>query len=99
MHKKNAHAINRREFLKGSAALGASVLAAPAFGRALGANDRITIGFIGCGGMGIHHIRRYRELLTSNASGLAISPIITRRWDTRPWSFSASPTARGGKRK
>ncbi|NQT81930.1 Gfo/Idh/MocA family oxidoreductase [bacterium] len=59
---RNSRAINRREFIKGSAALGATVLAAPALGRAVGANDRINIGFIGCGGMGTHHVRHYKEL-------------------------------------
>ncbi len=60
--RSRSHAVNRREFIKASAAFGASVLAAPALGRALGANDRIHIGFIGCGGMGTHHVRRYKEL-------------------------------------
>jgi len=60
--REDAHAMNRRDFIKGAAAVGASVLSVPALGQALGANDRINIGFIGCGGMGTHHVRRYKEL-------------------------------------
>ena len=42
---------NRREFLKSSAAAGASLLAAPAIARsAQSANDRIRVGLVGLGG-------------------------------------------------
>ncbi len=68
----NSHAVNRREFIRASAALGASVLAGPALGRAVGANDRINIGFIGCGGMGAHHIRHYKELSNNPKLNIAV---------------------------
>lgn len=47
---------DRREFLRSSAvgAAAATVLAAPASTRAAGANDRVVIGLIGCGGRGTH---------------------------------------------
>ncbi len=53
--------INRRDFIKG-AAVGTTLSAVPLLGQVMGANDRINIGFIGCGGMGTHHVRRYTEL-------------------------------------
>jgi predicted dehydrogenase len=59
---KGIHRMNRREFIKGSTALAAGVLAVPAIGRAAPPTDRINIGFIGCGGMGTHQIRQYKEL-------------------------------------
>lgn len=40
----------RREFL-------AAIIAAPAAARAFQANDRITVGVIGCGGMGSSHAK------------------------------------------
>lgn len=55
--------ISRRDFLKGSAAAGAAVglglygsQAAMASPRVLGANDRILVGFIGCGNRGTYHL-------------------------------------------
>jgi predicted dehydrogenase len=46
---------SRRRFFQASAALSAAAVAAPAFARSpriLGANDSVTLGFIGVGGMG-----------------------------------------------
>src|SRR5512136_2079935 len=43
-------AITRRDFMKSTVATGA--LAALPFSRVLGANDRIRVGLIGCGGRG-----------------------------------------------
>src|SRR5262245_15598014 len=46
---------NRREFLHTSAGLmGAAALAQTSLARAAGANDRITVALIGCGGRGRH---------------------------------------------
>ncbi len=54
--------INRRSFIArsaaGAAALGSGALSAPATGAVLGANDRINIAVIGCGGQGTGHLRR-----------------------------------------
>lgn len=45
--------IGRRSFLSGAAAAGTtSVLSASSYARVIGANDRISIGVIGCGGRG-----------------------------------------------
>jgi len=45
--------VNRREFVQGSAA---TVLSAASYGRALGANQRLGIGFIGFGLIGKRHV-------------------------------------------
>ncbi|UCF36768.1 MAG: Gfo/Idh/MocA family oxidoreductase [Acidobacteriota bacterium] len=50
----------RREFFKTSA-VGAGVLAAASRSRVLGANDRINVGIIGVGGMGMGHLRALVE--------------------------------------
>ena len=47
---------NRRSFLK-TAAAGTAALTAASYARAQGANDRITVGVIGPGGMGTSHLR------------------------------------------
>jgi len=58
--------ISRREFLRqsamGAAALGLSAYGVPAMGSVLGANDRIRIGVIGCGGMGTGHLSRLVDM-------------------------------------
>ncbi|MCC6444233.1 MAG: Gfo/Idh/MocA family oxidoreductase [Armatimonadetes bacterium] len=58
--------MSRRDFLKqsaiGAAALGLSAYGAPAMGSVIGANDRIRIGVIGCGGMGTGHLQRLVEM-------------------------------------
>jgi predicted dehydrogenase len=49
---------NRREFLKsGTLALGGT--AALGFNQVLGANERIVLGVIGCGGMGSNHLKQF----------------------------------------
>jgi len=62
--------VSRREFLKGAAigaaALGVGYSALPAHARILGANDRINIAVIGCGGMGTGHLQ---ELVGWQKSG------------------------------
>jgi predicted dehydrogenase len=56
--------ITRRDFLKQAtgAAVGLAALGGIAPGRVLGANDRINMGVIGCGGQGTHHLRRLVEM-------------------------------------
>ena len=78
--------MSRREFLKVSAATaavaGLGLAAMPASGRAIGANDKINIGVIGCGGRGGHHIG---VLLGMQKDGkvqiVAVSDIYTKRLD------------------
>ncbi len=48
--------LTRRLFLKSTALAGAAVLGAPAFVRALGANERLNIAMIGVGGRGGHNL-------------------------------------------
>ena len=54
--------VSRRGFVAataaGAAAVGAASLGAPATGAVLGANDRINMAVIGCGGQGTGHLRR-----------------------------------------
>ena len=54
---KQSTSLNRRGFLKSTgAAAGAMALSARSYGRVIGANDRIRIGIIGCGGMSSGHL-------------------------------------------
>ena len=55
------HSVNRRDFFRGAAAVGATIGAASrskadpsksSSGRVIGANDRINVGVIGVGGSG-----------------------------------------------
>lgn len=52
--------VNRREFIAGAAAAG-TLLVLP-LGRVRGANDRVRIGVIGCGGKGKDHINAFRKI-------------------------------------
>ncbi len=68
--------MRRRDFLKRSlyAAGGATAARlAPALGAdVLGANDRIGIGIIGCGSMGMTHIENYRRLAADKALNMRL---------------------------
>jgi len=71
----------RRTFLKRSSlAAGALVLPASSYAAALGANDRIRFGVIGCGGMGTGHlgslVKRGQE---DNIEVVAVSDVYQRR--------------------
>ena len=78
--------MSRREFLRVSAATaavaGLGLAAMPASGRAIGANDKINIGVIGCGNRGKHHLG---VLLGMQKDGkvqvVAVSDIYTKRLD------------------
>jgi predicted dehydrogenase len=85
---------SRREFIKqvgaGAAAVGAtlttSAAAAPrprtvAAGRVLGANDRINVGFVGCGGRMRAHIRRIVERSKAGADVMPVA--VNDIWDKR----------------
>ena len=48
--------LSRRKFLKTTTLGGATLAAAPAWGRVLGANDRINIALIGVGCRGTDHL-------------------------------------------
>ncbi len=70
-------AITRREFLQGTAAGAAAAglglySSAPAGAQALGANERINIGVIGCGGMGTGHLRDLMKRSEDAKNNLAV---------------------------
>src|SRR5687768_819086 len=85
----------RRQFIRATATAAAAVAATPLFkrtvygqatapGRVIGANDRITVGFIGVGGQGMNaHV----NLMTAHASAnnvaqIAVCDVWTKRTDT-----------------
>jgi predicted dehydrogenase len=84
---------SRREFIKqvgaGAAAVSATLSAAPvraerratATGRVIGANDRINVGFVGCGGRMRAHIRRVVE--RSKEKGDVMAVAVNDIWDKR----------------
>ena len=65
--------VSRRGFLGTGAAVGAAALSAKAFGQATGANDRLNVGFIGCGGMAESHLKAL--LAMKDAENLAITRV------------------------
>jgi predicted dehydrogenase len=84
---------SRREFIKqigaGTAALSATLSSTPAraerrtskTGRVIGANDRINVGFVGCGGRMRTHIRRVVE--RSKEKGDVMAVAVNDIWDKR----------------
>src|SRR5262245_28212665 len=60
---------NRRDFLTASA--GAFALTAANYGRVLGANERVGIGFIGYGLIGKRHVTTFRQLADVDLLGVA----------------------------
>jgi predicted dehydrogenase len=84
-----AHGPTRREFLKQASVATAGVLVtglakssayALAPSRVIGANDRIHIGHIGCGGQGGTHIRLLKDQATDqNIQSIAVCDIYERR--------------------
>lgn len=84
---------SRREFIKqigaGTAALSATLSSTPAraerraskAGRVIGANDRINVGFVGCGGRMRAHIRRVVE--RSKKKGDVMAVAVNDIWDKR----------------
>jgi len=85
----------RRDFMKqvggalavaGAAATGSGIQASPqqrpaARGRVIGANDRINVGFVGCGGRMNSHIRRVMERSKGSADVQAVA--VNDIWDKR----------------
>src|SRR5258706_1455080 len=71
--------ISRRDFIKASAATAA--FASTQFSaRAVGANDRIRIGVIGCGGQGAGHVHDLvKRSAEENIEVVAISDVYQRR--------------------
>ncbi|MBP6963351.1 MAG: Gfo/Idh/MocA family oxidoreductase [Armatimonadetes bacterium] len=73
---KQDRSFSRRDFIKGSAAaIGLGIIGAGpsmAAPRVLGANDRILIGVIGCGGKGTDHLRKLVEKSKDPAARIAV---------------------------
>ena len=76
-----AHSIrmDRRQFITtsaaGAAALGVGALGAPASGRVLGANDRLNIAVIGCGGQGTGHLGRLVQMSRKGEQNLRVAAV------------------------
>jgi predicted dehydrogenase len=73
--------LSRRAFVKtGTLAAGAAVAGSLSFSRAAGANDRIRIGVIGCGGMGTGHLHDLvKRSEGENIQVVAVSDVYQRR--------------------
>jgi predicted dehydrogenase len=76
--------VNRRQFLKRSAqtAMGATLTAA-SFSRVVGANEKVGVGFIGCGGRGGAHMSYVNQLKQAGEAVelVAVSDLYRRRVD------------------
>lgn len=74
--------LSRRSFLHTAAltSLATAGMTAASYGRVIGANDRIRVGFIGAGGMGTEHLLAHKKLKqTNNLESVAVADC----WKTR----------------
>lgn len=74
--------VTRRSFLQSAtiAGLATAGMTATSYGRVIGANDRIRVGFIGAGGMGTNHLNAHKALkATNNLDSIAVADC----WKTR----------------
>src|SRR5215467_8256733 len=77
--------MDRRDFLRGASAAGMTALSAS---RVLGANDRINIGLIGCGGRGRYVARLMRDG-SPNVAYTAVADVYNKNADiAREWAGS-----------
>jgi predicted dehydrogenase len=101
--------LNRRTFLRQGLAAGATAgfalsrMTAASYGRVIGANDRINLGLIGCGGRGRGVMNDMVKLPDGNASLVAVADIWKKRLESYPTdaekAFGARPKAYAGYRK
>ncbi len=63
------HDVNRRHFVR-TAAVGAAALSAASYNRVLGANGKINLGLIGCGGRGQNVLEKFVANPSINATAL-----------------------------
>ena len=71
---------SRRDFLTSTAAAGAFALSARSYARVIGANDRINVGIIGCGGMAGGHLGALLNLREEdNIELLAVTDVYRKR--------------------
>ncbi|MFA4029857.1 MAG: hypothetical protein GDYSWBUE_001166 [Candidatus Fervidibacterota bacterium] len=102
--ESQSRSVTRREFLLIGAAAAAGIassgwkksrayaLAGP--GRVIGANDRINVGVIGCGGMGTHHLRKLVDASKSgkeNIQVIAVCDIYEKRLNNAVQISGAKP--------
>ena len=97
--------MNRRKFLGRGMATGAaagwaaSQMTAAGYARVLGANDRVNLGLIGCGGRGRYIVRDMVKPANANTALVAICDVWKLRLDTYPAEaqkiFGAKPKAYG----
>lgn len=85
---KKSPPVDRRTFIGTTAATGLTAVSAKSYGRILGANDRLNIGFIGCGGIaanrrGAHLFELLKLYETENFEFVAMCDI----WDQRAKAF------------
>ena len=90
-----SHRMSRRTLLQTTGTLaGAMALSARSYGRVIGANDRIRIGMIGCGGMASGHLSSLLWLTEPNNIEIVA---VTDVYRTRAVGFQEQIAAKGGK--
>ena len=87
--QEKGNLLSRREFIKAAGATAAGVVVAsmaksPVYavapGRVIGANERIGVGFVGCGGMGQNHIHVLKNI---SAEAGAVPVAVCELWEKR----------------
>jgi predicted dehydrogenase len=80
MSEPQAPPVDRRDFLRSTASVGGALsLSAVGYGRVPGANDRLGVAFLGCGGRAQAHIH---AILKLKQGGQAIAPVaVCDVWD------------------
>ncbi|MBO0700253.1 MAG: Gfo/Idh/MocA family oxidoreductase, partial [Zavarzinella sp.] len=82
MSEPQANPVDRRDFLRSGAALS---LSAVSYGKVAGANSRLGIAFLGCGGRAQAHIN---SILKLKSEGHAVAPVgVCDVWDGQEDSF------------
>ncbi len=72
--------INRRTFIQTGTAAGAMAMTAKSYAQVSGANDRLRMGFIGCGGMAGGHLKTMLKIKDSeNVDLVAVNDVYTKR--------------------
>lgn len=88
------HDVTRRDFMKTTAAIGAATLTARQYAGAQGANDRLNVGFIGCGGMAGAHIKSL--LAMQDGENIAVTAVCD-VYRKRAQDFQEQVAGAGGK--
>ena len=76
----NSQKTSRRGFLLGSVGASFVTISAKSYARILGANDRLGVGYIGAGGMGIDHLNAHNKFAEpNNLSAVAVADCWAKR--------------------